>query len=167
MAGEQLVQDDTQGVEVGPVVDAPVHAAGLLRRDIGQGANQRILCCQVEHALLLHDRSNAKVDDIHTALRARLVLARHQNVAAAHILVHHLLRVDAVQDHGHIHRQSQFLSQIERGGADQLGQRLSLNVFHDQHWLAFGALFGINRAHAGHIGQFFGDDIFIVQLVQM
>ncbi len=167
LTGEQLVKDDAQGVEVGSIVDITVHAAGLLRRDIGQGADQGIVCCQNGHALLLHERSNAKVDDIYAVLRTRLVLAGHQNVVAAQVLVHHLLLVDAAQDRGHIHRQSKFLSQIERVGADQLGQRLSLNVFHEQHGLAFGALFGINRAHAGHVGQLSGDGIFIVQLVEV
>ncbi len=33
-AGEHLVEGRSQGVEVGPVVDDPVHAAGLLRRHV-------------------------------------------------------------------------------------------------------------------------------------
>jgi len=36
-----------------------------------------------------------------------------------------------------------------------------------QNWLAFGALFGISRTHAGHVGQLCGDGILIVQLVEV
>ena len=40
LAGEQLVQGDAQGVEVGSVVDLTAHATGLFRGDVGQGAHQ-------------------------------------------------------------------------------------------------------------------------------
>jgi len=40
---QQLVQDDTERVEVGPVVDRAVHPAGLLRRDVGERAPEQAL----------------------------------------------------------------------------------------------------------------------------
>src|SRR2546422_208070 len=40
---QQLVEDDTERVEVGPVVDRAVHPAGLLRRDVGERAPEQAL----------------------------------------------------------------------------------------------------------------------------
>ena len=37
-AGEQLVEDDAQGVKIAAGVDRPVHPAGLLRGEVGEGA---------------------------------------------------------------------------------------------------------------------------------
>ncbi len=43
LAGEQLVQGDAQRVEIGAIIDRAVHTARLFRRDVGQGADQRIV----------------------------------------------------------------------------------------------------------------------------
>ena len=63
---EHLVEGRAQGVEVGPVVERPVHAPRLLRRHVGQRA--------LEDLRALHDRvlggkprRDAEVDDLHLA----------------------------------------------------------------------------------------------------
>ncbi len=94
-------------------------------------------------------------------------LISDQNVAAVDVFVHHLLGVNVAQYPGNIHRNPQFLGQLERRALDQLGQRLPLNVFQEQNRLAFGALFGQSRTHTGHVGQLPGNGMLIVQLVEM
>ena len=63
-AAGQLVEGDPQGVEVGPGVDAPVHAPRLLRGDVGQGALEAVRGPLLD-PLLAEPGRDPQVDELH------------------------------------------------------------------------------------------------------
>ena len=96
-AGEDLVNGCTQRVEIRPVVDHTIHASGLLRRDIGQGAGDpgRGFFVLVS---ALHKGRESEIDDAYVQFPAFVdgirVRLEHDDVGRVDVPVDDALVVD-------------------------------------------------------------------------
>ena len=69
-AGEHLEQRHAQRVQITARIDAAVHPAGLLGRDIGQRSFQGDRTCRY-HAVLAQADGDTEVDEVHALVSAR------------------------------------------------------------------------------------------------
>src|SRR5438128_861510 len=85
--GEHLVEYDAERVEVGPSVDAPIHAPGLLGRSIGEGTREdsRIVYLFV---VVRHHGSDAEIGDLYSPLRV------HQDALRLDVSMDDVMPVD-------------------------------------------------------------------------
>ena len=141
VAREQLVEDRPQRIEVGPVVDGPVHAPGLLGRDVAQGPFQgggghRLLL------LALQARGDVEVDDAHTGEGGV-----DQDVGGRQILVHDTRLVDVAHRPQDPQHQRQQIGQRDRL-AHQPGQRHPVVVGRHQEGAAAQRAQAVGPDHA-------------------
>ncbi len=121
----ELVERDAERVEVGAVVDRPVHPAGLLGGEVGQGPLQPA-GAEVGRLLARELGGDAEVDDLED-VRARVV----HDVGRVDVLVDDAALVDAPQRPRQADAEAEELPQLQRLGRHQPRQRLAAEVLQD------------------------------------
>ena len=130
-AHEQPVEGGPQGIEIGTVVDATVHAPGLFRRDIGQVPldGRRRLQRDLALGKLISD---AEADEPELA-----AVRVHDNVGRVDVLVHDPLLMQTGQGLGQTDRQIQELLQGELlAGRENPIQRFTADILQLHHHAA-------------------------------
>ena len=93
-AGQHLVKHDAHGVEIGAVVNDPVHAAGLFRRDVLQVAFKSFRVAEIWR-FQVKLGGNPKVDDPGSSL-----VQVDEYVAGTDIFVNNVVAVDVAEHPG-------------------------------------------------------------------
>jgi hypothetical protein len=137
-AGQQLVEDAAQGVDVGPAVELAVLAGGLLRGHVLGRAHGHAAAGERARAGavlgLVHDLGQAEVGD------PGLAVGRDHDVPGLEVAVDDAPGVGVVQGPGHLLDQLQALADVERLAGDDLVERVALDVVHGVVGLALEGL---------------------------
>ncbi len=138
--GAELVEGDAEGVEVGAVVDDAVHAPGLLRGHIGQGA---LAAGRVPGRLACALPARAEIGD-----RQCPVVRPEQDVGRVDVAVNDTALVEVTQDLGDADGEHQDAVETEVLGAVELGQGGGAEVGEHEHGRALQHLHAQDLDHA-------------------
>jgi hypothetical protein len=167
---QQFIEGGPERIEIGAVVDAPVHAAGLFRRHVAQRAFQR-MGMDDALAFLRQLAGDAEIDQLQ---QAPFVIP-HQ-VRRIDVLVDHALAMDLRQRRAQLQRDVEESVQRQRAlrrrlarrhpGAQQLVERDAADVFLD-HGPAPAVQFQRERMHHARMAAAARDRIFALELGQL
>ena len=143
--GEELVQRAPQRIEIGPVVDRPVHSPRLLRGHVGERPLQH-RGVGGEVPLLGEGRSDAEIDDLELARRGIA-----HDVRRVDVLVDHAAGVDLGERAGHRDGDLQRLAQPEPAAAKEPIERLGAEVLQADDPRAPQRILGERAYDAGHV----------------
>ncbi len=124
MATEQLVEGDAEGVEVGAVIEGPIHAPGLLGRDVGECALEAVGGHGQGLALVEAGR-DSKVDVLDP-----LSPAVDQDISGLDVLVDDALGVDRREPTAELEPDVHEAGDGEPALGDALGERDPVEVLH-------------------------------------
>ncbi|HVI00478.1 MAG TPA: hypothetical protein VM869_17295 [Enhygromyxa sp.] len=143
LPAQQFVERDAERVEVGAVIERPVHAPGLLGRDIGERAFESV-GRDGQAVAVIEPRRDAEVDELHT-LAGRV----DQDVARLDVLVDDAARMDGGEAPGELQRERQEALDRKAARRDALGERDALHVLHHDRR---GVLGDLEAQVADHVG---------------
>ncbi len=138
--GAELVEGDAEGVEVGAVVDDAVHAPGLLRGHIGQGA---LAAGRVPGRLACALPARAEIGE-----RQRAGVRPEQDIGGVDVAVNDAALMEITQDLGDASREHEDLVETEALRAVELGQGRRAEVGEHQHGGALQHLHAQDLDHA-------------------
>ncbi len=153
--GEQLVEDDPEGVDIAPRIDGALGPSGLFRAHVVGGTDPLPFCG--EQRLLVRAESDrlgdAEIDDLRYLLP---VFDRHQDVAGLQVAVDDPFLVRMLNPAADGDEQLQPFFQAERMGVAVAAERRTFDVFHRDVGAARTALAGIEHpgdVRVAHQGQ--------------
>ena len=124
-AEQQFVESDAQRVVIAAVIDRPVHASGLFRRDVGERAFEVVRVLQLP-VFMCEPSGVAEIDDLDFA-----GLRVDQDVVGVDVLVDDAVAVHVAKDLDDTVRDSQLVPDVERIFRSVGPQGNATEILHD------------------------------------